>query len=56
MIRVVLYLILVGLAAYGVALFADIPGKVVVTWQGAHFKASLLVMVKILLAAFVALY
>lgn len=56
MIRVVLYLILVGLAAYGVALFADIPGKVVVTWQGAHFKASLLVMGEILLAAFVALY
>jgi HemY protein len=56
MIRVVLYLILVGLTAYGVAKFADIPGNVIVTWQGAHLKVSLLVMGVALLAAFVALY
>ncbi|HEX3503830.1 MAG TPA: heme biosynthesis HemY N-terminal domain-containing protein [Xanthobacteraceae bacterium] len=56
MIRVVFYLIAVGLAAFGVAKFADIPGSVVVTWQGAHLKTSLLVMGAALLVAFVALY
>jgi HemY protein len=56
MIRVVLYLILVGLAAFGVAKFADVPGNVVVTWQGAHLKTSLMVTGAALLVAFVALY
>jgi HemY protein len=56
MIRVVIYLIAVGLAAFGVAKFADIPGNVVVTWQGAHLKISLLVMGAALLLAFAVLY
>ncbi|HUC50203.1 MAG TPA: heme biosynthesis HemY N-terminal domain-containing protein [Xanthobacteraceae bacterium] len=56
MIRVVIYLILVGLAAYGVAQFADVPGNIVVTWQGVHVKTSLVVMGAALLAAFVVLY
>jgi HemY protein len=56
MIRVVIYFILVGIAAYGVALFADIPGNVVLTWQGAHLKTSLLVMSAALLVAFIVLY
>jgi HemY protein len=56
MIRVVIYLILVGLAAFGVAKFADIPGDVVVTWQGLRIEASLLVTGAALLAAVVALY
>ncbi len=56
MIRVVIYLILVGLAAFGVAKFADVPGDVVVTWQGLRIEASLLVTGAALLAAVVALY
>ena len=44
MIRVVIYLILVGAAAYGVARFADVPGDVVVTWQGLRIETSLMVM------------
>jgi HemY protein len=56
MIRVVLYLIAVGVVAYAVAQFAGIPGNIVVTWQGAHFKLSLLVAGSILLAVFAALY
>ena len=34
MIRVTLYFIVVGAIAYGVALLADRPGDVVITWQG----------------------
>ena len=44
MIRVALYLILVGAIAYGVALLADRPGDVVVTWQGLRIETSLLVL------------
>jgi HemY protein len=56
MIRVVIYLILVGIAAYGVARFADMPGDVVVTWQGLRIETSLMVMGAGLLAAVAALY
>jgi HemY protein len=56
MIRIVLYLILVALAAYGVALFADMPGDVVVTWQGLRIETSLMVMGAGLLLAVVVLY
>ena len=56
MIRVVLYLIVVGLAAYGVAQFADVPGNIVVTWQGGHLKTTLLVTGAALLAACIAFY
>jgi HemY protein len=55
MIRVVLYLILVGAIAYGVAFFADRPGDVVVTWQGLRIETSLLVLGSALVAAFFAL-
>jgi HemY protein len=55
MIRVALYLILVGALAYGVAFLADRPGDVVVTWQGLRIETSLLVMGSVLVAAFVAL-
>jgi HemY protein len=54
MIRVSLYLILVGALAYGVALLADRPGDVVVTWQGLRIETSLLVLgAAILVAAIV---
>ena len=55
MIRVALYLILVGAIAYGVAFFADRPGDVVVTWQGLRIETSLLVVSSALVAAFVVL-
>jgi HemY protein len=51
MIRVALYLVVVGLIAYGVALFADRPGDVVVTWQGWRIETSLLVLGAAILAA-----
>ena len=49
--RVALYLILVGLIAYGVALIADRPGDVVVTWQGWRIETSLLVLGAAVIAA-----
>ena len=55
MIRVALYLILVGLIAYGVALLADRPGDVIVTWQGLRIETSLLVFGAAILAAVIIL-
>src|SRR5215471_15107534 len=55
MIRVALYLILIGAIAYGVALLADRPGDVVVTWQGLRIETSLLVLGAAVLALVVAL-
>jgi HemY protein len=55
MIRVVLYLILVGVVAYGIALIADRPGDVVVTWQGWRIETSLLVLGAAVLAAVIVL-
>jgi len=51
MIRVVIFLIAVGLLAYGVALLADRPGDVVITWQGWRIETSLMVLVMAVLAA-----
>jgi HemY protein len=56
MIRVALYLILVGVIAYGVALLADRPGDVVVTWQGLRIETSLLVLGAAVIAAVVVLF
>jgi HemY protein len=55
MIRVALYLILVGAIAYGVALLADRPGDVVVTWQGLRIETSLLMLGAATLAAAIVL-
>jgi HemY protein len=55
MIRVALYLVLVGLAAYGVAWLADRPGDVVVTWQGWRIETSLMVLGAVMLVATAAL-
>src|SRR5215470_10837225 len=55
MIRVALYLILVGLIAYGVALVADRPGDVVITWQGWRIETSLMVLGAAILAAMLVL-
>jgi HemY protein len=55
MIRVLIFLILVGLLALGAAWLADRPGEVVVTWQGVRIEASVMVLVAGLLAAVAAL-
>ncbi len=55
MIRVVLFLIVVGALALGVAWIADRPGDVVVTWQGLRIETSLMVMGAAVLAAVVVL-
>ena len=41
MIRVVVFLIVVGLLALGFAWLADRPGDVVLTWQGRQFEHRL---------------
>ena len=55
MIRVAIFLILVGLLALGAAWLADRPGEVVVTWQGMHIETSVMVLAAGLLAAVAAL-
>jgi len=44
MIRLVLFLIVVGALALGAAWLADRPGDVVVTWQGLRIETSLIVL------------
>src|SRR6202035_3289478 len=51
MIRVVFFLIVVGVLALGAAWLADRPGDVVVTWQGFRAETSLMVMAAALLVA-----
>lgn len=53
MIRVAFYLILVGLAAFGVAWFADRPGEVSVTWLGMQIETSVMVLLSALIAVIV---
>ena len=55
MIRIILFLIVVGALSLGVAWFADRPGDVVVTWQGMRIETSLMVMAAAVLAAMVVL-
>jgi HemY protein len=55
MIRVALYLVLVGAIAYGVALLADRPGDVIVTWQGLRIETSLLMLGTAILVAVIVL-
>ena len=44
MIRVALFLISVGVLAFGVAWLADRPGDVLITWQGLRIETSLMVL------------
>ena len=55
MIRVILFLIVVGLLALGEAWLADRPGDVVVTWLGFRIETSLMVAIAAALAALVVL-
>jgi HemY protein len=51
MIRVVVFLIMVGVLAVGAAWLADRPGEVVVTWEGFRSKTSLMVLAEAVLVA-----
>ncbi len=44
MIRVIVYLVIVGLLAFGAVWFADRPGDVAITWQGRRIDTSVMVM------------
>ena len=55
MIRVVLFLIVVGALSLGVAWLADRPGDVVIVWQGLRIETSLMVLGASLVAALVVL-
>jgi HemY protein len=44
MVRVVAYLIIVGLLAFGAVWLADRPGEVVITWQGRRIDTSVMVL------------
>jgi HemY protein len=55
MIRVALFLISVGVLAFGVAWLADRPGDVLITWQGLRIETSLMVLAVATLAAFAVL-
>ena len=55
MIRIVLFLIVVGALSLGVAWLADRPGDVVITWQGLRIETSLMVLAAAVLAAMVVL-
>jgi HemY protein len=55
MIRVVVFLIVVGLLALGFAWLADRPGDVMLTWQGRQFETSLMVVSVAMLTLFAAL-
>jgi HemY protein len=45
MIRVVFYLVIVGLVAFGAVWFAEHPGDVAITWQGRRIETSVMVLV-----------
>jgi len=50
MIRVIVFLIIVGALSLGVAWLADRPGDVVIVWQGLRIETSLLVLGAAILA------
>lgn len=50
MIRVVLYLAVLGLLAFGAVWLADRPGDVAITWLGHHLDTSVMVLVTAVMA------
>jgi HemY protein len=55
MIRIAIFLIVVGALALGAAWLADRPGEVVITWQGMRLETSVMVLAASLLATVAAL-
>jgi HemY protein len=54
MIRVIFYLILVAVLAFGAVWLADRPGEVAITWQGTRIDTSVLVLIAVVAAVAVA--
>ncbi len=54
MIRVLFYLVVVGLVAFGAVWLAERPGDVAITWQGEHVETSVMVLAAALIALAVA--
>jgi len=54
MIRVLLFLVLIGLIALGVVWIADRPGDIAITWQGWRIETSVMVAVVAIAALIVA--
>jgi HemY protein len=54
MIRVLVYLVIVALLAFGAVWFAERPGDVAITWQGRRIDTSLMVLVAAVAAVAVA--
>ena len=44
MIRVLIYLVIVALLAFGAVWFAERPGDVAITWQGQRLDTSVMVL------------
>jgi len=55
MIRIVVFLIVVGALSFGVGWLADRPGDVVVIWQGLRIETSVMVLGAAVIAAMIAL-
>src|SRR5215470_15550195 len=51
MIRVLVYLVIVTLLAFGAVWFAERPGDVAITWQGRRIDTSVMVLVAAVAAA-----
>ena len=54
MIRVLVYLIVVALVAFGTVWLAERPGDVAITWQGERIETSVMVLVAAVAAVAVA--
>lgn len=54
MIRLVVYLLVLALIAFGIAWLADRPGEVAIVWQGWHIETSVMVAASALLVAMAA--
>jgi HemY protein len=55
MLRLLAFLAILGLAAWGLSWLADNPGAVSLTWRGVEYNVSLMVALGVVLAAAVAL-
>jgi HemY protein len=54
MIRVIIYLLIVAVLAFGAVWFAERPGEVAITWQGQRIETSVMVLIAAVAAVAVA--
>ena len=55
MVRLLLFLVVLALAAYGLTWLAENPGEVALTWRGIEYDVSLMFALGVVLALAVAL-